>query len=644
MKNYQSLYVVSIAICLFVTSCTDTANEESAGQSAAAQTAGEAEEAKPVETNHPGEALYTANCAGCHDQVMYKAPSRLFVSMIGAENILNAMNDGIMAEQASNIDADGRRAIAEYLSGQSLDSRVEALQVPACDADHGFDASKVPVSSGWGVDLKNTRFQPEETGGLSVADMAKLEVKWAFAYPNAFKARSQPVVAGGAVFFGSQDGTVRALDAKTGCLRWSFRASAEVRTAIVISSWSVDDENIDPTLYFGDLLARAYAISAKTGELRWKTKVDDHRDATITGTPTLLGDRLFVPVSSLEVVAALDAGYSCCTFRGSVVALNAVTGRQIWKTHSIDEEPAPSGTNSAGTTILAPSGAPIWNSPTIDLKRKRLYVGTGENYASPADGNSDAIIAFDMETGAKLWVSQQTSGDAWNTGCLIEFTSDDANCPEENGPDYDFGASPILITLADGRDVIIGGQKSGAVMAIDPDNGETLWKTQVGRGGVQGGIHFGMAALGSRIFVPINDMSYPEDITRYKFKTPAKPGLYAINAENGEIVWSTPAPDVCAELQDCDPGISQAISAIPGAVIAGHMDGRLRAYDAENGKILWELNTLREFDTVSGASAHGGSFSGEGGAVADGMFYINSGYGIYNHMPGNVLLAIGPEE
>jgi polyvinyl alcohol dehydrogenase (cytochrome) len=644
MNNNSYLFVIILYIVSIIASCTDTENDGSVGQSKAAKTAGEAVEAEPVEASHPGEALYTVNCAGCHDQVMYKAPSRLFISMMGAENILNALNDGIMAEQASGVDVDGRRAIAEYLSGQSLDSRVEALQVPACDADHAFDASKVPISSGWGVDPENTRFQPEETGGLSVADVAKFEVKWAFAYPNAFKARSQPVVAGGAVYFGSQDGTVRALDAKTGCLRWLFRATAEVRTAIVISSWSADDENVDPTLYFGDLLARAYAISAKTGELRWKTKVDDHRDATITGSPTLLGDRLFVPVSSLEVVAALDAGYSCCTFRGSVVSLDTVTGQQIWKTYSIDEESGASGTNSAGTTILAPSGAPIWNSPTIDLKRKRLYVGTGENYSSPADGNSDAIIAFDIETGAKLWVSQQTSGDAWNTGCLIEFTTDDANCPEENGPDYDFGASPILVTLADGRDVIIGGQKSGSVMAIDPDSGETLWTTKAGRGGVQGGIHFGMASHGSKIFVPINDMSYPEDITRYKFKTPAKPGLYAINAENGEIVWSTPAPDVCGDLKDCDPGISQAITAIPGAVIAGHMDGRLRAYDAENGKILWELDTLRQFDTVSGESARGGSFSGEGGAVADGMFYINSGYGIYNHMPGNVLLAIGPAE
>ncbi len=602
------------------------------------------EPATAVEAPHPGEAAYLEKCASCHDQPMYKAPSRLFIGMTGPENILASMNGGLMAEQALNIDEDGRRAIAEYVSGQSLDDLAEVRQPPTCDASHGFDSSLAPISSGWGVNPENTRFQPLETGGLTAADVPNLEVKWAFAYPNTIKARSQPAYGAGAIYFGSHNGTVRALDAKTGCLRWTFRASAEVRTAIVISPWSADDEDADPTLYFGDLLARAYAVSARTGELRWMTRVDDHRDATMTGSPTLVGDRLFVPVSSLEVVAALDPGYSCCTFRGSVVALDAATGQQIWKTHSVDEEPANAGTNSAGTTILAPSGAPIWNSPTADLKRGRLYVGTGNNYSSPADGNSDAIIAFDMETGSKIWVSQQTSGDAWNTGCLIEFTSDDANCPEQDGPDYDFGASPILITLPDGRDVVIGGQKSGAVMAIDPDSGETLWKTQVGRGGVQGGVHFGMAAEGNRIYAPINDMSYPEDVTRYKFETPAKPGLYALNAETGELLWSSPAADVCADLQGCDPGISHAISAIPGAVIAGHMDGRLRIYASDNGESLWELNTVQDFNTVSGEKARGGSFSGGGAIVADGMIYVNSGYGIYNHMPGNLLLAIGPAE
>jgi len=590
---------------------------------------------------HPGEADYVKYCAECHDKAVYKSPSRLFISMIGARNVLAAMESGSMTEQAAMLDDAGRAAIAEYLTGQNPNDLPDEKQPPPCDADHGFAASSIPVSLGWGVDLGNSRFQPAETGGLSGAQVGNLEIKWAFAYPNAIQARSQPAYGGGAIYFGSNDGTVRALDAQTGCLRWSFRATAEVRTAVVISPWSPKDDDPQPTIYFADLLARAYAVDARTGELRWKVKVDDHPDATVTAAVALAGDRVYVPVSSLEVVSAGNPAYECCTFRGAVVALDAVTGELIWKSHTISEAPAEAGKTSAGTRILAPSGAPVWNTPTIDLARNRLYVGSGENYSSPADGNSDAIIAFDLDSGEKIWVSQQTSHDAWNLACLIEGIEDHSNCPVENGPDYDFGASPILVSLGEGRDILVGGQKSGDVMGIDPDTGETLWKKKVGRGGVQGGIHFGMASEGSRVYVPINDMYYLVDDDRYGPDEPATPGLYAIDAETGELQWSTPAPDVCGEIEYCDPGISQAIAAIPGAVIAGHLDGRLRVYDGESGEHLWELDTLREFDTVSGEIARGGSFSGGGGVAASGMFYISSGYGIYNHMPGNLLLALG---
>jgi len=635
----RSPYFLSSLLALTLSvGCAEKSAEPPAPEESAAPAA------PPVALETPaqsGEALYMEHCAHCHDQPRYKAPSRFFISMTGPANVLASMVDGTMVEQASAIDMDGRKAIAEFVTGASLDSVAEMPLPPACDDDHAFDPSILPTAAGFGMDLSNTRFQPEASGGLTVADVPKLEVKWAFAYPNAYKARSQPGYAGGAIYFGSSDGTVWALDAKTGCLRWTFQAAAEVRTGIVVSPWSADDPDPQPTLYFGDLLARAYAVDARTGELRWKARVDDHRDATITGTPVLHGSRLYVPVSSLEVVPAANPEYACCTFRGSVVALDVADGRQLWKNYSIPEAPKAVGKNRAGTEILAPSGAPFWNSPAIDAKRNRLYVGSGENYSSPADANSDAIIAFDMQSGEKLWVSQQTEGDAWNTACLSEFTSDDANCPAENGPDYDFGASPMVLTLASGRDVVVGGQKSGAVMAIDPESGETLWKTQVGRGGVQGGVHFGLAAEGGLIFAPINDMFYPEDITRYKFKEPARPGLYALDASTGDVIWSSPAPDLCADIEHCDPGISAPVTAIPGAVIAGHMDGRLRIYASETGEVLWELNTLRDFTSVSGATARGGSFSGSGPVVADGMIYVNSGYGIYNHMPGNLLLAIG---
>ncbi|MDP5070908.1 MAG: PQQ-binding-like beta-propeller repeat protein, partial [Congregibacter sp.] len=295
------------------------------------------------------------------------------------------------------------------------------------------------------------------------------------------------------------------------------------------------------------------------------------------------------------------------------------------------------------TTILAPSGAPIWNSPAVDLERGQIYAGTGENYSTPADGSSDAIIAFDMATGKKKWVTQTTSGDSWNAGCLIYFTKDASNCPEENGPDFDYSASPILLSLSEETDILVVGQKSGTVYGLDPDTGRVIWKTPVGRGGVQGGVHFGMAAGDGLVYVPINDMFYPEDLTRYDFKKDPRPGIYALNPATGKELWANPAEDVCPEDRKewCDSGISAAATAIPGAVIAGHMDGHIRIYSAATGKVLWDYTTLREFNTVSGEVAQGGSMSGSGATVTNGMLYMNSGYGIYEHMPGNVLLAFG---
>lgn len=592
---------------------------------------------------HPGQQAYFENCAECHEAAVYKAPSRRFLAMLGPANVLRSMEAGVMQEQAAGLDYDMRRHVAEFVTGQSLIDTSALPLPPACGQQPGFDPAQLPVSLGFGVDLHQTRFAPLPQGGLGAEAMAKLEVKWAFAYPHAIQARSQPTFGGGAIYFGSQDGTVWALDARTGCLRWTFKANGEVRNAIVISPWTAEDADPQPTLYFADIVARVYAVDARSGELRWSAKVDEHPDATVTGSVSLHDGRLYVPVSSLEVVAAMDPQYACCTFRGAVVALDAATGEQIWKAHTIDEPPSPAGKSRVGTDILAASGAPVWNSPTIDAKRGRLYVGTGENYSSPADDNSDAIIAFDLATGAKLWVSQQTEGDAWNVACLTEYTSDNSNCPEENGPDYDFGASPMLITLDDGRELVVGGQKSGGVMGIDPDTGETLWRTQVGRGGVQGGIHFGMAAEGQRIFVPINDMAYDGDVVRYAGRDP-NPGLYALDAATGELLWSAPATNQCGNLENCDPGISHAISAVPGAVLAGYLDGRLRVHHSGTGEVLWELDTLAQFDTVSGQPASGGSFSGGGALVANGMVYVNSGYGLYGHMPGNLLLALGPKD
>lgn len=587
----------------------------------------------------PGEAVYAASCAECHEGGVPKAPHKMFLQMMAADAILRSLDEGTMQKQAAGLSADQRRAVAEYLAGHSLDAALVQTEAPACEGRAAeFDLSRPPAHAGWGMTHANQRFIPAAAAGLNAADLPGLELKWAFAFPNAQRVRSQPTVAMGAVFIGSQNGTVYALDAGTGCVRWTFRASAEVRTPVIVEGWDAGKPPPSPPLaYFGDLIAHVYAVNALTGEPVWSVKADDHPNATVTGAPVLHGGRLYVPVSSLEVTSAADPGYPCCSFRGSVLALDAKTGATIWKTYTIDETPVEVGRTKVGTPILAPSGAPVWNTPTIDERRGLLYVGTGENYSSPANDRSDALLAIDLESGGLLWHRQKTAGDAWNVACMI---LDNPNCPEEDGPDLDFGAATIVARDRNGRDLLLAGQKSGDVYALDlAAKGEPVWRNKVGRGGIQGGVHFGMAVGGQQLFVPVSDMR-DEHVEGAVYEEEARPGLYALDVATGEMIWSQPADDVCAGREFCEPGISAPVTAIPGAVLAGHMDGRLRAYDSTNGKVLWEYDTTREVRAVDGSLAHGGSVGGAAGPVVqDGMLFAASGYGIYFHMPGNVLLA-----
>ncbi|MBM4192084.1 MAG: dehydrogenase [Gammaproteobacteria bacterium] len=590
-----------------------------------------------------GEEIFQRACAGCHEGGVKKAPHKMFLQMMPADGILNSMERGIMQMQSSGLSAADRRMVAEYLAGHTVDEALKRAQPQLCSGPaKEFDLDKVTKKVGWGVNRENHRLIPADAAGLQASDLPKLQLKWAFAFPNAQRVRSQPTVALGAVFIGSQNGTVYALDKKTGCVRWSFRASAEVRTPVIIET-SHASSKATPIAYFADLIARVYAVEATTGKLLWVNKVDEHPNATVTGAPVLYQSRLYVPVSSLEVTSAADPTYPCCTFRGSVVALNPKNGAEIWRTHSIDEKPTEVGKTKIGTPVLAPSGAPIWNSPSIDTTTGTLYVGTGENYSSPANDRSDALFAIELETGKLLWHRQKTANDAWNVACMIQ---DNPNCPEENGPDFDFGAGTIVARTSAGKPILLVGQKSGDVYALDlADQGQPIWRNKIGRGGIQGGVHFGMALEGRTLFVPISDMSNPEAETNLH-AVPSKAGLYAVNIDTGRMLWAQPANNVCNGRQYCEPGISAAITAMPGAVLAGHMDGRLRAYDSASGRVIWEYDATREVTTVDGSKASGGSFGGGAGPVIqDGMLFAASGYGVYFHMPGNVLLVFGlPEE
>lgn len=583
----------------------------------------------------PGAALYGRACAHCHAGQVPKAPHISWLEMMTPGAVLRAMNGGIMASQAALLSAVEREHIAEYITRARVGSDV-VVSPPMCSDGHaGFNLQSRPEAVGWGHDT--ARFVPVSKGGIDAEAAKRLELKWAFAFPGALRARSQPSIGYGATYVGSQDGTVYAFDLASGCVRWTFQASAEVRTGVVLA---VSDD--DPKLvFFGDILARVYAVNALTGELVWSRKADDHPSATLTGTPAVLGDRLFVPVSSLEVIAAADPAYECCSFRGKVLALDTADGATVWEHFAIPEAPQHTGTTSAGTRVLSPSGAPIWSSPAIDHKRNLLYVGTGENYSTPADENSDAVIAIDITTGERAWQRQSTKGDAWNVACMM---ADNPNCPPEQGPDFDHGSSMVLMSRNDGKQVLAVGHKNGTVFGLDPDaGGATLFAQRVGRGSIQGGVHFGMAAEGATLYAPINDMN---DTRNGDVLDPAaaRPGVHAIDIEEGTVQWSHVQENICGgEREFCDPGVSGAITAGEGVVFAGHLDGYVRAYAGAGGQVLWEFDTTQDnIPTVNGVAGRGGSMSGSGPALGEGHLVVNSGYGLYFHEPGNLLLVFAP--
>tara|TARA_Y100000588_G_C14237860_1_gene918124 strand:- start:4 stop:1926 length:1923 start_codon:yes stop_codon:yes gene_type:complete len=581
---------------------------------------------------HPGNALYQENCATCHDGSIEKAPAANWLEMLVPQALLRTINEGIMSEQASHLSEEEKIQIVEYIVRQDRKNFPKEAELNYCkSSDMNFDLREAPEPYGWGYNT--SRFIPKKSGGIDSKNIKNLTLKWAFGFPYSQRARSQPLFAMGSIFVGSQSGDIYALDVKTGCVKWNFTASGEVRTGIIMDQWENGKKpNKRPYIYFGDILANEYALDAQTGELIWKIKSDDHPNATRTATSAKFEDILFIPISGLEVIPAFDDKYECCTFRGGLLAVDSRTGKTLWRQYSIPVPAKYSGNTSIGTRMFGPSGAPIWTSPNVDKKRRYVYIGTGENYSTPADDSSDAIIAYNIDTGEEVWRRQTLAGDAWNLACMGKGKP---NCPKEFGPDMDYSASSITIDLGD-RDILIAGQKSGYVYGIDPDTGKILWSNPVSGGGTQGGIHFGMAAEGKTVYAPINDMQNTHD---GKVWLNRKPGMHSLDAETGNIIWSNISDKECKDIDyNCDPGISAAVTAVPGAVIAGHLDGNIKVYDKENGNILWSYNTLRDFESISGSPAYGGSFSGSGPSIRNGYMAINSGYGIYNHMPGNVLL------
>jgi len=582
-------------------------------------------------------ALFRTYCATCHEGpgANPQAPGLEVMRRMTAEQVLESLERGAMRARAAERSRAQRRALAVYISGKPLVA-ASVSSIPrsaSCGPAPGAGADVLdgPAWNGWGHGITNARFQSTTAAGLQATDVRRLTLKWAFGFPGATSAGTQPVVVGGRVYAATAEGDVYAIDAKTGCIHWMLEVEAGIRSAITL------DRRAGGELiaYFGDQAGNVYAADASAGKILWKVEVDDHPHAAITAAPQLHDGRLYVPVSSREESQVGDPRYPCCSFRGSVVALDAKSGRRLWKTYTITERPRPTAKNSIGTQLSGPAGGAIWNTPTIDTRRNVLYVGTGNNFAPPATRLSDSLLALDLETGKVRWSHQVTENDIWNGSCRLP-NREAAACPDKDAPDFDFTGSALLVDVGNGRQLLVVGNKSGVMFGFDPDvSGKIVWQQRLAQGSSSGGIFWGSATDGMNVYAANADFLADDPA--------ASGGMSALDLRTGRVIWSVPGAG-CANRTPCKPSQAAAVTLIPGAAFSGTMDGRLRAYSTDDGAVLWEYDTSRDFATVNGVKANGGSMSNGGPAIAGGMLFVNSGYSHHGGiLPGNVLLAFSAE-
>ena len=528
-------------------------------------------------------------------------------------------------------------ALAALLLGGAAHT---ALADNPCPSAAGPVALSNAQWNGWGRGLDNTRYQPEPA--IRASDVAKLAVKWAYGYQSGTEF-GQPTIVDERLFVTSSTGRVYSLDAKTGCTYWTYDAAAGSRTTITIGELAhtrvaalprrlkrtlahLDVIKAPSAAFFGDDTGAVYALDAQKGTLLWKTQADTHPLARIVGAPTLYNDHLYVAVSSTEDAAAGNPSYSCCSFRGSVVALDIASGRILWKSYTVLQEPQPTRKNSAGVQEFGPAGAAIASSPTVDDKRHVLYVATGGSATGVEQSLTDAIVAFDLADGKLRWVKQLVRPDAGTAGS-------------------GFWSSPVLRTLATGNQVLLVGQKSGVVYGLDPDyGGEILWQTKIGDSGAgpaggfaggasgiasavgppgvpgsAGGVAWGSAADHRNLYVAVSGLlAQPAN---------AKGSLTALDMTTGLARWHTAAPQPACGWgeHNCAHAQAQAVTVMPGSAFSGSMDGHLRAYSTIDGKIMWDFDTAKDFQTKNGIKASGGPLDHGGATIVNGMVYLNSG-------------------
>ncbi|MEX1032627.1 MAG: PQQ-binding-like beta-propeller repeat protein [Cellvibrionaceae bacterium] len=593
--------------------------------------------------DHPGRAVYEQACASCHDQPEEtRSPALSTLQQMRVQALTYAINEGKMQAQAAGLSGQEKLALVEYLAGRESTSD-DWIAGMMCSAERrSVDTGAGASVATFGFNKENHRHLSAEQSGLSTADFGDLELAWALGFPGATTMRSQPAVVGSTLFLPVADAAklfAINIDGEP-CLQWVYQSDIPLRSSAAYGKLS-DGRHV---VAFSDLGSNTHLVDAKTGQGLWKTHVGLFELSLTTGTPVIHADKVIVPISQYEISVAGNNEHLCCTTHGAVTALNAISGEKIWTAHTM-EDAKPIRDRGDGQMIWGPSGAPIWNSPAVDEKRGLIYVGTGEATSEPAHKHTDAILAIDLEDGSIRWSFQATANDIFISGCGPRDRS--LNCPKPEDTvnrDVDFGASVVIAKSKDGSDLLLAGQKSGTVWALDPDkSGAVVWRQDFGEGSPLGGIHWGLAYDGTRVFAPINRPygwgAQGEDKTQ-------KPGIHALDASSGKVVWTFAAQPDCSgdrqqRVRGCDSniGMSGAPTVIDGAVVEGSLDGLLRALDTRTGKLLFQFDTANSFKTVNGVEAKGGAIDNASIVAANGYLFVNSGYGMFGQMPGNVLLA-----
>lgn len=589
-----------------------------------------------------GRALYEQRCESCHGQPQgTRAPTLDALRKMSAQTLRYTLTQGVMQPQAAGMAPSELDVLIEYLAAPANPALAWADNLQ-CSADRAVvDIDTAPVVTSFGIDPRSHRRLSARATGLTTDDMPKLELKWALGFPDVTSLRSQPVIVGSTLFIAvGQSARVYALDADTGCVKWTYVSETPLRTSLTFGELGRGGRKV---LLIGGEDARLHVIDARDGQRIWVRDVRVFDRSRTTAAPIIHGDRIIVALSNAEAGRAANDNFECCRTHGAVVALDAVTGDRLWVAHTM-EGAILQGVNAIGVPRWGPSGAPIWATPTIDSERNLVYVATGENFSLPATKTSDAILAIDLTDGSIKWSFQGTPRDAWNSSCGTERSG--ANCPPESESireDWDFGGSVVLTRTSAGKDILLAGQKSGHVWALDPDaNGKLIWSRRIGYGTTLGGVHWGVAVDDHRVFVPINDSVRPN-----RFSKDPMPGMYALNIDDGQMVWSFRAQPDCAgqraaHAKQCGNfyGLSSPPLVVDSAVITSSVDGKLRIFDAASGRLLFTDDTLREFPTINGVRAHGGQMDNGGFVAANGTLFVQSGYG---STPGNVLIAYQPK-